>query len=54
MLANEGLGGLSGAMQSPYDLIVIVYDNESAVNTNIQASGLTTWGADNIQPYWLC
>lgn len=42
---DEGLSGLSGAMQSPYDLLVIIYDNESAANTDIQASGLTTWGA---------
>ncbi|MGC8644798.1 MAG: thiamine pyrophosphate-dependent enzyme [Thermoplasmata archaeon] len=42
---DAGLGGLSGAMQSDYDLLVIVYDNESAANTDIQASGLTTYGA---------
>ena len=35
---DEGLGGLSGAMQSPYDLLVIVYDNESAANTSTSTS----------------
>lgn len=43
--ADEGLSGVSGALQSDYDLLIIVYDNESAANTDIQASTLTTWGA---------
>jgi pyruvate ferredoxin oxidoreductase beta subunit len=42
---DEGLGGISGALQTPYDLLIIIYDNESAANTDIQASGMTTWGA---------
>jgi pyruvate ferredoxin oxidoreductase beta subunit len=42
---DEGLGGISGALQTPYDLLIVIYDNESAANTDIQASGLTTWGA---------
>jgi pyruvate ferredoxin oxidoreductase beta subunit len=40
-----GLSGISGALQSDYDLLVIMYDNESAANTDIQATGLTTYGA---------
>lgn len=42
---DMGLGGISGALQTNYDLLIIVYDNESAANTDIQATGLTTWGA---------
>jgi pyruvate ferredoxin oxidoreductase beta subunit len=40
-----GLSGISGALQTDYDLLIIMYDNESAANTDIQATGLTTWGA---------
>jgi pyruvate ferredoxin oxidoreductase beta subunit len=43
--ADMGLSGISAALQSSYDLLVILYDNESAANTDIQASGLTTYGA---------
>ena len=42
---DMGLSGISGALQSDYDLLIILYDNESAANTDIQASGLTTYGA---------
>lgn len=42
---DEGLGGISGAMQTDYDFLIIIYDNESAANTDIQASGFTTYGA---------
>ncbi|OGN82273.1 MAG: pyruvate synthase [Chloroflexi bacterium GWC2_73_18] len=42
---DMGLSGISGALQSPYDLLIILYDNESAANTDIQATGLTTYGA---------
>src|SRR5438477_11536189 len=37
-----GLGGISGALQTDLDLLIIMYDNESAANTDIQATGLTT------------
>ena len=40
-----GIGGISAALQSDYDLLIIMYDNESAANTDIQATGLTTYGA---------
>ncbi|MBI4502292.1 MAG: pyruvate synthase [Gemmatimonadetes bacterium] len=42
---DMGLSGVSGALQSDYDLLIIMYDNESAANTDIQATGLTTYGA---------
>jgi pyruvate ferredoxin oxidoreductase beta subunit len=42
---DMGLGGISGALQTDYDLLIIMYDNESAANTDIQATGLTTYGA---------
>ncbi|MBI4476358.1 MAG: pyruvate synthase [Acidobacteria bacterium] len=42
---DMGLSGISGALQSDYDLLIIMYDNESAANTDIQATGLTTYGA---------
>src|SRR5436853_1310905 len=43
--ADMGVGGISGALQSDYDLLIIMYDNESAANTDIQATGSTTYGA---------
>jgi len=43
--ADMGLSAISGALQTDYDLLVILYDNESAANTDIQATGMTTWGA---------
>jgi pyruvate ferredoxin oxidoreductase beta subunit len=42
---DMGLSGISGALQTDLDLLIILYDNESAANTDIQASGLTTYGA---------
>jgi len=42
---DMGLSGISGALQSDYDLLIILYDNESAANTDIQATGMTTYGA---------
>jgi pyruvate ferredoxin oxidoreductase beta subunit len=42
---DMGVSGISGALQTDLDLLVIVYDNESAANTDIQATGLTTYGA---------
>jgi pyruvate ferredoxin oxidoreductase beta subunit len=43
--ADMGIGGISGALQTDYDLLIIMYDNESAANTDIQATGSTTYGA---------
>jgi pyruvate ferredoxin oxidoreductase beta subunit len=42
---DMGLGGISGALQSAYDLLIVIYDNESAANTDIQATSLTPYGA---------
>src|SRR4030095_296584 len=42
---DMGIGGISSALQSDYDLLIIMYANESATNTDIQATGLTTYGA---------
>src|SRR6266513_911999 len=42
---DMGLGGISGALQTDLDLLISMYDNESAANTDIQATGLTTYGA---------
>ena len=43
--ADMGLSGISAALQTDYDLLIILYDNESAANTDIQATGLSTYGA---------
>lgn len=42
---DMGLSGISGALQTDLDLLIICYDNESAANTDIQATGMTTYGA---------
>ncbi len=42
---DMGIGGISNALQTDYDLLVIMYDNESAANTDIQATNLTPYGA---------
>ena len=33
---DMGLGGISAALHSDYDLLIILYDNESSANTDIQ------------------
>jgi pyruvate ferredoxin oxidoreductase beta subunit len=40
-----GLQALSGALERGHDFIYICYDNEAYMNTGIQRSGLTPWGA---------
>ncbi len=42
---DMGLSGISGALQTDYNLLIVLYDNESAANTDIQATGMTTYGA---------
>src|ERR671923_426436 len=42
---DMGIGGISSALQSDLDLLIVLYDNESAANTDIQATGMTTYGA---------
>src|SRR2546427_9031005 len=39
---DMGLSGISGALPTDLDLLIILYDKESAPNTHIQASGMTT------------
>lgn len=42
---DMGLSGISAALQTDLDMLIVLYDNESAANTDIQATGLTTYGA---------
>ena len=44
--ADMGLGGISAALTHPdYNFLILMYDNESYANTDIQLSGSTPWGA---------
>ncbi len=43
--ADIGLQALSGALERGHDCIFICYDNEAYMNTGIQRSGLTPFGA---------
>ena len=40
-----GLQALSGALERGHDMIYVCYDNEAYMNTGIQRSGLTPFGA---------
>lgn len=43
---DMGLSAISAALQETrYNLCIILYDNESYANTDIQSSGSTPWGA---------
>jgi pyruvate ferredoxin oxidoreductase beta subunit len=43
---DAGLGGISSAMlHAEYNLLILMYDNETYANTDIQVSGGTPWGA---------
>jgi len=43
---DAGLGGISSAMlHAEYNLLILMYDNETYANTDIQVSGSTPWGA---------
>ncbi|MCY0865059.1 MAG: thiamine pyrophosphate-dependent enzyme [Sulfobacillus sp.] len=43
---DMGLSAISAALQEErYNLCIILYDNESYANTDIQSSGMTPWGA---------
>jgi pyruvate ferredoxin oxidoreductase beta subunit len=45
--ADMGLGAISATMTHPdYNLLILLYDNESYANTDIQLSGSTPWGAN--------
>jgi pyruvate ferredoxin oxidoreductase beta subunit len=44
--ADMGLGAISAALtHTDYNFLIILYDNESYANTDIQLSGQTPWGA---------
>src|SRR6184192_1352375 len=44
--ADMGLGAISAALtHTDYSFLIILYDNESYANTDIQLSGQTPWGA---------
>jgi len=43
--ADIGFGSLSGALERGHDILFIVYDNEAYMNTGVQRSGLTPFGA---------
>jgi pyruvate ferredoxin oxidoreductase beta subunit len=43
--ADIGMGQLSGAMERGHDMIYVCYDNEAYMNTGIQRSSATPFGA---------
>jgi pyruvate ferredoxin oxidoreductase beta subunit len=43
--ADIGMGQLSGALERGHDMIYVCYDNEAYMNTGIQRSSETPWGA---------
>ena len=49
--ADMGLAAISAALTDvEYNLLIFLYDNESYANTDIQTSGQTPWGGDDLQP----
>ncbi len=46
--ADMGLSAISAALQhDEYNLLILMYDNESYANTDIQGSGSSPWGANS-------
>jgi pyruvate ferredoxin oxidoreductase beta subunit len=46
--ADMGLAAISAALQhTEYNLLILMYDNESYANTDIQVSGSSPWGANS-------
>ena len=45
--ADIGMGPLSGALERGHDMVYICYDNEAYMNTGIQRSSSTPYGASN-------
>src|SRR3989449_7971570 len=44
--ADMGVGAISATLTHPdYNCLILMYDNESYANTDIQLSGSTPWGA---------
>ncbi len=50
--ADMGISGISATLTHPdYNLLILMYDNESYANTDIQLSGSTPYGAQHhLQP----
>src|ERR1700756_3935163 len=45
--ADMGVGAISATLTHPdYNCLILMYDNESYANTDIQLSGSTPWGAN--------
>src|SRR5436305_4809285 len=45
--ADMGVGAISATLTHPdYNCLILLYDNESYANTDIQLSGSTPWGAN--------
>ena len=46
--ADMGLSAISAALTHPeYNMLILLYDNESYANTDIQVSGSSPWGANS-------
>lgn len=45
-LTDIGIMALSGALERWHDCVYVQYDNEAYMNTNVQRSGATPFGAD--------
>ena len=46
--ADMGLSAISAALtHTEYNLLILMYDNESYANTDIQVSGMSPWGANS-------
>ncbi|MEN6473811.1 MAG: pyruvate synthase subunit PorB [Syntrophaceae bacterium] len=43
--ADIGMGQLSGVLERGHDMVYVCYDNEAYMNTGIQRSSSTPWGA---------
>ena len=44
---DMGLSALSAALTTDYNMLILLYDNESYANTDIQVSGSSPWGANS-------
>ncbi len=44
---DMGLSALSAALTTDYNMMILLYDNESYANTDIQVSGSSPWGANS-------
>src|SRR5438046_1973755 len=49
--ADMGVGAISATLtHKEYNSLILLYDNESYANTDIQLSGMTPFGAHDLQP----